>query len=270
MRDEFPGELEDQSLATLVKTPGVSDAGANGHVLVMVSGATLRTLLFYCLTAAGFRVRLADPASAGDQEALRELPEVALLDARLPDHRSTQLWRRLRAASRGGRAPAVIMFISGDDDIDPRLGLDFGPCDFMVYPLSVRDLVLRIDALVRLHRQAPAAQTGSVARQRTHFEVEPLAMDVERHLVMLQGVELSVSALELRLLAYLVAHRDRVCTRAELLADVWGYRPGVNSRAPDIHVNRLRAKLGPAAPLIETLRGTGYRLSARYPVVMKG
>lgn len=258
--------------ATLLKSPGASDAGANGHVLLIMNEESLGTLLFYCLTAAGFRVRLADPATKGTQEAHRELPEVALLDGRLPDRRSTEIWNGLRTASRGARPPAVIMFITGEADIDPRLGIDLGPCDFMVYPLSVRDLVLRIDALVRLQRQAPesAGRPGAQGpRRRAHYEVGPLTVDVGRHLVTLEGVDLAVSPLELRLLAYLIEHRDRVCTRADLLSDVWGYRPGVASRATDIHVNRLRAKLGAAAPLIETLRGTGYRLSAKVPVVMR-
>lgn len=252
-------------LAALVKPPGASDAGANGHVLVVVNEPSLGTLLFYCLTAAGFRVRLADAAAEGSS-ARRELPEVALLDARLPDRRSTEIWNGLRVASRGARPPAVIMFINDENDIDPRLGLDVGPCDFMVYPLSVRDLVLRIDRLVRLQREAPPTPA---ARPRAHYEVGPIEVDVDRHVVLLRGAPLAVSPLELRVLAYLIEHRDRVCTRADLLSDVWGYRPGVASRATDIHVNRLRAKLGPQAPVIETLRGTGYRLSARFPVVMK-
>jgi len=256
-------------LAALIKSPAASDAGANGHVLLSTSEESLGTLLFYCLTAAGFRVRVADPAGEGGQELHRELPEIALLDGRMPHRRSTAIWDGLRAASRGGRAPAVIVFITGEADIDPRLGLDVGPCDFMVYPLSVRDLVLRIDALVRLQRQAPALPRQPGAGRRLRYQVGPLAMDVGRHLVTLDGSDLALSPLELRLLAYLVEHRDRVCTRAELLGDVWGYRPGVTSRATDIHVNRLRSKLGAAAPLIETLRGTGYRLSPKFPVVVK-
>jgi len=257
-------------LAALLKPPGASDAGANGHVLLVMNEPSLGTLLFYCLTAAGFRAQLATGGDDGATDA-RELPEVAVLDARLPGRRSTEIWNRLRAASRGGRAPAVVMFINGEQDIDPRLGLDVGPCDFMVYPLSVRDLVLRIDALVRLHRQAPAVKDGdsAAARRRARYEVGPVEVDLDRHLVVLDGAPLSLSPLELRVLAYLIEHRDRVCTRADLLGDVWGYRPGVTSRATDIHVNRLRAKLGAAAPLIETLRGTGYRLSPKYPVMRR-
>lgn len=263
MADAFP-------LASLLKSPSVSDAGANGHVLLIMREPSLGTLLFYCLTAAGFRVSLADPAD-DRPEPQSSLPEVALLDGRLPHRRSTEIWNRLRAASQGRRPPAVVMFITGEEDIDPRLGLDVGPCDFMVYPLSVRDLVLRIDALVRIHRHAVAspAPHGPGTRRRMQYQVGPLEVDVDRHLVTLDGVDLAVSPLELRLLAYLIEHRDRVCTRADLLGDVWGYRPGVASRATDIHVNRLRAKLGAAASLIQTLRGTGYRLSTKVSVVMK-
>jgi len=120
-------------LEGLVKPPSASDAGANGQLLVVVNEPELGVLLFYCLTAAGFRVRLAPRDADGAREVERELPEVVLLDSRLPGGRSTEVWRQIRAGSRGVRPPAVIMFIGGEDDIDPRLGLEFGPCDFVVY-----------------------------------------------------------------------------------------------------------------------------------------
>ena len=265
VRNLGPGWVS--ALGSLVKAPGASDAGANGQVLVIVNEPGLGTLLFYCLTAAGFRARVGEPDADGAHELRRGIPDVVLLDARLPDRRSTEIWRQIRAASDGAPPPAVILLIAGEDDIDPRLGLDFGPCDFVVYPLSVRDLVLRIDRLVRMRREAvpPAGRAPRAVR----FQVGPLELDLDRHLVMIDGAPVTVSPLEMRVLAYLVEHRDRVCTRADLLADVWGYRRGVTSRATDIHVNRLRAKLGPAAGVIETLRGTGYRLSAKFPVVMR-
>jgi DNA-binding response OmpR family regulator len=158
------------------------------------------------------------------------------------------------------------MFIRSEDDIDPRLGLDLGPCDFVLYPLSVRDLVLRLDSLVRVRR---AATTEAPSPRPRRYLVGPLDLDADRHTALVNDVALQLSPLEMRLLTYLVEHRDRVCSRAELLTGVWGYRAGVMTRAADIHVQRLRDKLGAAASLIVTIRGTGYRLSTEFPVETK-
>jgi len=98
--------------------------------------------------------------------------------------------------------------------------------------------------------------------------VGPLEIDVAAHRVTVGGVHVPMSRTELRLLADLVSHEGRVRTRAELLTNVWGYNPGVNTRTPVIHIARLRAKLGEAAELIETVYGVGYRISGRYPVIL--
>ncbi|HEY8922889.1 MAG TPA: response regulator transcription factor [Polyangia bacterium] len=258
-------------LEGFLKPPAASDSGANGQLLVVMNEPELGVLLFYCLTAAGFRVRLASRDADGAREVEREMPEVVLLDSRLPDGRSTEIWRQIRAASGGVRSPAVIMFIGGEEDIDPRLGLEFGPCDFVVYPLSVRDLVLRIDRIIAVRREMAAAAPGATERRRPprtgRYLVGPLDLDTARQTTLVSGAPVALSPLELQVLTYLVEHRDRVCTRGDLLADVWGYRPGVASRATDVHVNRLRVKLGPAGRLIETIRGAGYRLSAEHPVI---
>lgn len=261
-------ERQGSGLDTFVKGLGSSDTGGNGRVLIILKEPDLATLLAYCLTAAGFRVRLGSHEVDGGREATRDFPDVVLLDSRLPDFRSSDIWRQLRSIDDGRRPPAVVMFIRSDDDIDPRLGLDLGPCDFLLYPLSVRDLVLRVDSLARLRREAtplgPAAR-----RQQHHYVIGPLDLDVDRHRALVGEVPVPLSPLEMRLLAYLVTHRDRVCTRAELLTEVWGYRAGLVTRAADVHVKRLRDKLGPAASLVVTIRGTGYRLSTEFPVALK-
>jgi DNA-binding response OmpR family regulator len=252
-------------LDALVKDLGSSDTGSNGQVLIIVQEGDLATLLAYCLIAAGFRVRLGTHEIDGALAVARDFPDVVLLDSRLPAFRSTDIWRQLRSVDHGHRPPAVVMFIRNEDDIDPRLGLDLGPCDFLLYPLGVRDLVLRVDSLVRLRREAPPV--GQAARRpEHHYVIGPLDLDVDRHRAIVGDAAVSLSPLEMRLLSYLVTHRDRVCTRAELLTEVWGYRPGVVTRAADVHVTRLRDKLGPAASLIVTIRGIGYRLSTEFPV----
>lgn len=255
-------------LDAFVKELRSSDTGGNGQVLIILKEPDLATLLAYCLTAAGFRVRLGNHEVDGALAGTRDFPDVVLLDSRLRGFRSTDIWRQLRSVDDGQRRPAVIMFIRGEEDIDPRLGLDLGPCDFLLYPLSVRDLVLRVDSLVRLRREA-APVDPAARRQQHHYAIGPLDLDVDRHRAIVADAPVPLSPLEMRLLAYLVIHRDRVCTRAELLTEVWGYRAGVVTRAADVHVTRLRDKLGSAASLIVTIRGMGYRLSTEFPVAVK-
>src|SRR4051794_34151770 len=106
-----------------------------------------------------------------------------------------------------------------------------------------------------------AAGTAPAPRAPRQYVVGPLEIDVDRHRVVVIGRRVHVSAMQMRLLVYLVEHRDYVVSRSDLLRDVWGYKPTVHTRTVDIHVQRLRGKLGTAAPLIGTVRGVGYRLS---------
>jgi two-component system, OmpR family, phosphate regulon response regulator PhoB len=111
--------------------------------------------------------------------------------------------------------------------------------------------------------------TVVVSPPRGHYTVGPLELDVDNHRVSVGGIRVAMSRMELRLLADLVEHRGRIRTRDDLLSEVWGYSLRVTTRTPIIHVARLRAKLGDAAELIETVYGAGYRLSDRYPVVQR-
>jgi two-component system phosphate regulon response regulator PhoB len=261
------GPRSGSGLDAFVQGPGASDSGASGQVLIVINEPHLAALLAYCLTAAGFRVRLADRDVDVILTVKHAFPDVVLLDSKLPGFQSTDLWRGIRAIDATLPPPAIVMFIGSVDDIDPRLGLDLGPCDFVLYPFSVRDLVLRVDGLVRVRRATTVEP--QVTRQPRRYLVGPLDLDVDRHTAAVNNVPLRLSPLEMRLLTYLVEHRDRVCTRTEMLTDVWGYRAGVVTRAADIHVKRLRDKLGPAAALVVTIRGTGYRLSTELPVVVR-
>src|SRR6185312_6406637 len=141
---------------------------------------------------------------------------------------------------------------------------------YVVKPFSVRELVLRVGAILRARRPPPtgaAAGATALVPTRRRYLVGPLELDVYGYHVFVNGQEVHVSTLEMRLLVYLVEHRGRVRSREDLLEDVWGYKPGVSTRTIDTHVKRLRDKLGDAGALVETVRGTGYRLSAEYPVV---
>ena len=262
--DETRAQRPDR-LDAFVKAPATSAEGAYGTVLTILNDPELAKLLGHCLSAAGFRIIFAHGAAEGVAQAQRRFPDVVLLDSRPLEVSSTEIWRAIRASVSPELHPATILFIHDENDIDPDLGLEFGPCDFVVYPFVIRELVLRVDAIVRARRGGVVA----AAPRRRRYLVGPLELDVDRHTAMVLGVPMHVSSLETRLLAYLIEHRGQMRSREDLLTDVWGYTAGVATRTADAHVNRLRSKLGPAAALIETVRGSGYRLSAQYPVVVR-
>ncbi len=198
---------------------------------------------------------------------------MVLLDLMLPDIPGTEVCRRIRGDT-AARQPAVMMLTAKGEEIDRVVGFELGADDYVVKPFSVRELVLRVGAILRARRPpAPAVAAGAAAvaavPQRRRYVVGPLELDVDGYHVFVNGQEVHVSTLEMRLLVYLVEHRGRVRSREDLLEDVWGYKPGVSTRTIDTHVKRLRDKLGDAGSLVETVRGTGYRLSAEFPVVVK-
>ena len=240
---------------------------ADRRVLVVEDEPDLRELLSYNLTAAGFTVEVSETGTAGLAAVQRFAPDIVLLDLMLPDIPGTEVCRRIRGGETGARQPAVMMLTAKGEEIDRVVGFELGADDYVVKPFSVRELVLRVGAILRTRRPPPG--TAAAAPERRRYLVGPLELDVDGHHVFVEGREVHVSALEMRLLVYLVEHRGRVRSREDLLEDVWGYNPGVSTRTSDTHVKRLRDKLGAAGALVETVRGTGYRLSAEHPVVVK-
>ena len=237
------------------------------RVLVVEDEPDLRELLTYNLTAAGFSVEATENGTEGLAAVSRFAPDVVLLDLMLPDIPGTEVCRRIRGGETGARQPAVMMLTAKGEEIDRVVGFELGADDYVVKPFSVRELVLRVGAILRARR--PPTPTATQAPQRRRYVVGPLELDVDGYHVFVNGGEVHVSTLEMRLLVYLVEHRGRVRSREDLLEDVWGYKPGVSTRTIDTHVKRLRDKLGEAGSLVETVRGTGYRLSAEFPVVVK-
>jgi two-component system phosphate regulon response regulator PhoB len=161
--------------------------------------------------------------------------------------------------------PVVVMLTARGDEMDRVVGFEVGADDYMVKPFSVRELMLRMSA--RLKARGAEAQAATTAPKpasppaRRRLVAGALEVDPDGHHVYVGGEEVAVSALEMRILVYLFDARGIVRTRHDLLTQVWGYQPDVNSRTVDTHVKRLRQKLGAAGALIETVRGLGYRLT---------
>ena len=245
-----------------------TEAHFDRRVLVVDDEPDLQELLTYNLTAAGFHVQAAGTGAEALAAVQTFAPDIVLLDLMLPDLPGTDVCRRIRGGELAGRQPAVMMLTAKGDEIDRVVGFELGADDYVVKPFSVRELVLRVGAILRARGPA-SGDSAPGGSQRRRFTVGPLEIDIDGHHVHVDGKEVHVSTLEMRLLIYLVEHRGRVRSREALLADVWGYKPDVSTRTIDTHVKRLRDKLGMAGALIETVRGTGYRLSAEFAVTFQ-
>jgi two-component system phosphate regulon response regulator PhoB len=229
------------------------------RVLVVEDDPDVRELLSYNLKAASFLVRAVDRGSDALTEARGFIPDLILLDVMLPDIPGTEVCRRIRA-DLSMPQPAIVMVTAKGDEIDRVVGFELGADDYVVKPFSMRELVLRVGSILRSRRTPQGAQARQLAAPR-HHAVGPLEVDVDACRAFVSGAEIHLSAMEIRLLFYLLEHIGQVRSREALLEDVWGYSPDVSTRTIDTHVKRLREKLGAAGALIQTVRGTGYRLS---------
>jgi two-component system phosphate regulon response regulator PhoB len=220
------------------------------RVLVIEDEADLREVLQYNLSQAGHRPFAAATGDAGLKLALEVRPDIVLLDLMLPDLPGTSVAKALRREPQTQTVP-IIMVTAKAEEVDRIVGFELGADDYVVKPFSVRELLLRIDAVLR---------RGKTPEQRT-LEVGELRIDREAHRVTVSGEEISLTALEFKLLVTLTERRDRVQARGTLLSDVWAIDAEIASRTVDTHVKRLRDKLGTAGRFIETVRGVGYRFS---------
>ncbi len=227
------------------------------RVLVIEDEGDLAEVLRYNLAAAGFEVAIASRGADGLRLASERIPDLVLLDLMLPDLPGTEVCRSLKADARTRRVP-VIMLTARGEEIDRVVGFELGADDYVVKPFSVRELLLRAQAVLR--RTAAATASDPVL-----VEFGALRLDRAAHRAWVDGRELELTALEFRLLTTLLDRRDRVQTRARLLDDVWGITADVTTRTVDTHVKRLREKLGRAGDYIETVRGVGYRLVGAPP-----
>jgi two-component system phosphate regulon response regulator PhoB len=223
----------------------------SGTVLVIEDEVDLATTLEYNLRSNGLTARLAHTAKAGLELASGDPPpDVIVLDLMLPDLSGTEVCRRLRDNPRTRDIPLIMCTAKGDE-IDRVVGFEVGADDYVVKPYSVRELLLRIRAMLR------RTQRSETESQSLRFG--SLRIDRGAHRCWVEELEILLTALEFRLLATLATRRGRVQSRETLLSDVWGIEADVTTRTVDTHVKRLREKLGEAGSYIETLRGVGYR-----------
>ena len=220
--------------------------------MIVEDEADLVANLEYNFEREGYLTRSATRGSqALAQLATDPLPDLVLLDVMLPDTSGIEICRQMRLSERTRRVP-VMMITAKGEEIDRVVGFEVGADDYIVKPFSVRELLLRVRAVLR--RFEP------LAVDKTELTFGLLRIDRSAHRAWVGSEEILLTALEFRLLATLLERRGRVQSRGTLLNDVWGMDAEVTTRTVDTHVKRLRQKLGAAGEYVETLRGVGYRL----------
>ena len=221
------------------------------RILVVEDEADLQHVLDYNLKQAGHSVTLTKSGRDGLKLAREQKPDLVLLDLMLPDLAGTEVCRQLKEDS-STKGMAVVMLTARGEEIDRVVGFELGADDYVVKPFSVRELLLRIQAVLRRGKVEIRADEGTV-------EFGRLKIDRDAHRVWVDSHEIELTALEFKLLATLYDRRNRVQSRSALLDDVWGIQADITTRTVDTHVKRLREKLEGARDYVETVRGVGYR-----------
>ena len=227
------------------------------HVLVVDDEPDIVALVAYHLAKSGYRVSTAANGAAALATARQERPSLLVLDLMLPGMSGFDVLELLRS-DESTRGIAVLMLTARKEEQDRIRGLSLGADDYLTKPFSPQELVLRVGAILRRVGAGggPAAASGNVLQLGT------LRIDRGAHQVSVAGETVELTPTEFRLLLTLAERRGRVQARGHLLETVWEAAPDIQTRTVDMHVQRLRTKLGVAGDMIETVRGFGYRLRA--------
>ena len=222
-------------------------------ILVIEDEPDIRKTLEYNLERENFIVTTASSLSDAKEHLAKDNFSLLILDLMLPDGSGLDLCRELKS-DLTNESPLILILTAKDDEVDRVVGFELGADDYVTKPFSVRELILRVKAILKRGINKP--NTVEVERK-----FGDLTIDVESHEVLVNNENIILTALEFRLLNQLVDRRGRVQTRDQLLSDVWGYSSEVTTRTVDTHIKRLREKLGVMGKYVKTIRGIGYKFS---------
>lgn len=227
------------------------------RVLVVEDEPDIAALIAYQLTREGFRVETASTGSDALTAVNREVPDIVVLDRMLPGMSGDQVLQSLKNEAATRTVPVLVLTAKREQEHRIR-GLELGADDYLTKPFSPRELVLRVQAILRRMREPAVGPGGRI------LQAGPLRMDLSAHSASLDGEELSLTPTEFRLLQALMERRGHTQSRRQLLEKAWDVEADVSdriqTRTVDMHVRRLRAKLAGLGDWIETIRGFGYRL----------
>lgn len=217
-------------------------------ILVIEDEEDVADLVRYHLRKAKYRVLTAPDGASGAELAAMEKPDAIVLDVMLPKLTGFEVTKRLRGDPRTAGIPILILSAKGETENRIR-GLELGADDYLPKPFSPKELLLRIQALLRRKSTPPSE----------NFDTGPFSLDRNSLKVTLDGRRIDLTSTEFKLLSLLIGKTGTILSREDLLQEVWGYRNTVDTRTVDTHMRRLREKLGDHAACIETVRGEGYR-----------
>lgn len=225
-------------------------------ILIIEDEENISDILSHYLRNEGFQTKVANCGTQGLQFVQEYLPDLVLLDLMMPDMDGFEVCKKITASY----TIPIIMITAKSDDIDKILGMELGADDYITKPFNVREVSVRIKTIFRridLISVAAAAQDHKLIKIGSEIEIYK-----ERHEIYKNGEKLEFTNKEYELLIYLAEHRGRAITREELLDQVWGYEFMGDGRTVDIHVRRVRKKLGEGkqTSIIETIFGVGYKL----------
>jgi two-component system phosphate regulon response regulator PhoB len=226
------------------------------RVLIVEDESSIAELIAVNLRHNGLTPIWAEDGESAQREIDMILPDIILLDWMLPGQSGVTLAKRWRADPRVKSVP-ILMLTARSDESDKVSGLDAGADDYITKPFSTQELLARIRAVLR--RRAPEQALDTVT-------VGDLTLDGATYRVTFRGTALKVGPTEFKLLNYLMRHAERVHSRSQLLDKIWGDHVFIEERTVDVHVKRLRESLGSAGPMIETVRGAGYRFTSQVQI----
>ena len=220
-------------------------------ILVIEDEQDLAELIAFHLDREGYLPLIANDGVAGLKQAQTSVPDLLLLDLMLPGISGIDICKALKGNEKTEAIP-IIMLTAKGDEIDRVVGFEVGADDYMSKPFNMRELILRVKAVLR------RTNGGDIVGK--NIEIGLLNIDSERHTVNVAGEEIFLTSTEFRLLLSLAERLGRVQSRERLLNDVWGISHIGDTRTVDTHITRLRTKLGTAGNLIRTVRGFGYKI----------
>ena len=222
-------------------------------ILIIEDEPDIRKTLEYNISREGYEVISASSLSEGREKLESASFSLLLLDLMLPDGSGLDLCRELKQDKSLSSMPVIIL-TAKDDEVDKVVGFELGADDYVTKPFSVRELILRVKAVLKRGER----KSDNMEVQRQFGE---LKIDVDSHEVFVNDEQVNLTALEFKLLIQLVDRRGRVQSRDQLLSDVWGYSSDVTTRTVDTHIKRLREKLGDMGKYVQTIRGVGYKFT---------
>ena len=223
------------------------------NILVIEDEPDIRKTLEYNISQEGHTVLTAGSLHDAEKILQSQSLSLILLDLMLPDGSGLDFCRKLKTNSKTESIPVIIL-TAKDDEVDKVVGFELGADDYVTKPFSVRELILRIKAILK---------RGEVKKDIVEVERQfgDLKIDIDSHEVYVNEMQINLTALEFKLLNQLVETRGRVQSRDQLLTEVWGYSAEVTTRTVDTHIKRLRTKLGSMGKYVQTIRGVGYKFS---------